>query len=252
MTETTWIDVPVGDVKVGDEVKVDGIGIYDANEIAELTGQCFEEISGLNGPYVWIKDGSKQSRFRRSSITAARRRVEKVEKCGHRPANGAVITVPHLGTHTMGSWGCDLPKEHAGDHSMTQRGTWSPDPKPEPKPGAWKCAMWDPRMPTSYHLGRHVEACRVYRAASSTAEAGWYADTRKGERRKVQKVWEPRFGDPVTMTFKATFGTVLSDVRKAVAEVQGACGWSSLYANAGITLAPIDRRKSDRRKVNRG
>lgn len=74
---TEWIDVPVADVAVGDEVKVDGFGQYfqdGKTSCVELTGQNYEVVTTVTPGSIRIQDGPGTTRFRRSSIVAARRR----------------------------------------------------------------------------------------------------------------------------------------------------------------------------------
>jgi len=72
-----WIDVPVAEVAVGDEVRIDGFGVFrfqDQTSNVELSGKMEVLVVDVAARYVTIKDGHGESRFRRSSIVAVRRR----------------------------------------------------------------------------------------------------------------------------------------------------------------------------------
>jgi len=73
-----WIDVPVAEVAVGDEVRIDGFGVFrfqDQTSNVELSGKMEVLVVDVAARYVTIKDGHGESRFRRSSIVAVRRRT---------------------------------------------------------------------------------------------------------------------------------------------------------------------------------
>lgn len=147
-----WIDVPVGEVKIGDGVRLDGFG----SQGSEYQGDGYHHVHDVRPTQISV--GSSLETFRRSSILAVRRRK----------------------------------------------------PEPNPKPGDWRCADWNPAKPTDYHLSHHVPACRVYRASS-----GWSKDTRDGQ------PWVMQEGDPVNVTIPAKAGSIAKPLEAVVREVEG-------------------------------
>lgn len=73
---TKWIDVPVADVAVGDEVKVDGYGMREDGMVHVIPKTLWVRLIGIRpDDDVTIKDTFLvAAAYRRSSITAARRR----------------------------------------------------------------------------------------------------------------------------------------------------------------------------------
>lgn len=70
-----YMDVPVADVQVGDEVKVDGYGRGDGDAVVDVGGKLWYYVYSVSES-VWLQDvaGVSVANFRRSSIVSARRR----------------------------------------------------------------------------------------------------------------------------------------------------------------------------------
>ena len=69
-----WIDVPVADVAVGDEVKVDGYGRGNGDAVVDVGGKLWYYVYSVSDQSVWLRDVAEVSvaNFRRSSIVAVR------------------------------------------------------------------------------------------------------------------------------------------------------------------------------------
>lgn len=135
----TYIDVKPADVRVGDEVKVDGIGIFTNQSgqmtPVELAGRCYETVSDVGLVYVSIKDGSGATRFRRSSIVAARRRIEAPKpepmRCGNLPGDWTAWM--EFGS----AWVYHGQKKPAGRELRVYRSTgWSKDERTRERRGS--------------------------------------------------------------------------------------------------------------------
>ena len=76
MTEE-WIDVPVADVRAGDECKVDGYGRGQGNTLVDVGGKLWYLAYSMTPETIWLQDvaGIAMVDFRRSSIVAVRRRT---------------------------------------------------------------------------------------------------------------------------------------------------------------------------------
>lgn len=75
-----YINVPVAEVRVGDEVRVDGFGAVADGECLELKGFEFRKIVSMDSENVSLPERGGQAVFRRSSIVAARRKVEPAKR----------------------------------------------------------------------------------------------------------------------------------------------------------------------------
>ena len=73
-----WIDVPVADVQVGDEVKVDGFGKSPSGSAVGYVGcGLYDVASLLPDSGVVIHDCGLRITIRRSSIVAVRREATR-------------------------------------------------------------------------------------------------------------------------------------------------------------------------------
>jgi hypothetical protein len=121
---TEWIDVSVAGVAVGDEVKVDGFGEFlgSRSSVVELNGMCWETVTYVEPRHFNIKDGGDNTRFRRSSIVACRRRKPEPQ-----PKPG------HWQSLHEGMWercechGNDRRSDSSFPHRVYRASGWSPD-----------------------------------------------------------------------------------------------------------------------------
>lgn len=243
-----WIDVPVADVQVGDEVKVDGYGVLMTkpgfNYYAPEDDEEYRVVR-LRNPRVdsveverivdGIKFGEHTFAFRRSSIVSARRRkpTPRIPEPTH--AWEVMCKVGVQAKDTGATWLCSLFAGHTGAHQAWEHhyigGRKLAESEPSPKPGDWRCTN-----PHSGNAESHNLNCIVLRGSG-----GWSRDTRTGQ------PWVMQNGDPVEVVIPARIADISGPLRNAddtYMRVQKSVdeSWADYYKRIGLDVRPADRR----------
>lgn len=215
--------VPLTEIRVGDDVKVDGIGFLPKNGIGiEYAGATWLGVSAVMPDRIGVMALSGLAWFRRSSIIAARRRVENHLCTQGVPAclGDGSYSKPHDGTL----------------HAAFNAGRAAKPEPAKPEPGTWDCSA------NMVHPGPgfHLPPCRVYRST------GWSKDERTGQ------PWVPKQGDPILVTVIAEVGAIAGPLEAVVREVEGFRQtmrrhdepWADYYKRIGLDVRPVERRKA--------